>query len=61
MPLFSIPIKKIFQLRGLYKMCHVKKNAAQLSVPLTKQGRSVCPLSQRRGRTSTLRAKVSEM
>lgn len=42
-------------------MCHVKKNAAQLSVPLTKQGRSVCPLSQRRGRTSTFRAKVSEM
>ena len=61
MPLFSIPIKKIFLLRGLYNMCNFRKNAALFSVSLTEQGRSVCLLSQRRGRTSTFRAKVSEM
>lgn len=42
-------------------MCNFRKNAAIFSVSLTEQGRSVCLLSQRRGRTSTFRAKVSEM
>lgn len=42
-------------------MCNFRKNTVLLNNSLTKQGRSVCLLSQRRGRTSTFRAKVSEM
>lgn len=42
-------------------MCNFRKNTVLLNNFLTKQVRSICPLSQRRGRTSTFRAKVSEM